>query len=117
MFTAIKDNKIIAISDTDSTFPCLVCDAIASDPEHTTSDYAEVNGEFVLKTDAKAIRKIKDEQIAELKQKLADTDYIDNKLVDAMVRDDGSLEVLKQKYSKIIADRQVWRTTIDELEE
>lgn len=61
MFTAIKDNKIIAISDTDSTFPCLVCDAIASDPEHSTSDYVEVDGEFVAKDDAKAITKMKED--------------------------------------------------------
>lgn len=61
MYKALKDNKIIAISDTDAEFPCLVCDAIASDPEHTTSDYVEVGGEYVLVTDAKAIEKKKDD--------------------------------------------------------
>lgn len=59
MFKALKDNKITAISDTDSTFPCFNCDAIASDPEHTTSDYVEVNGEYVLVTDDKAIERRK----------------------------------------------------------
>ena len=55
MFKAIKDNKIIAISDTDSEFPCLVCYAIANEPDHTTADYVQVNGEFVLTSSAEAI--------------------------------------------------------------
>lgn len=77
MFTAIKDNKIIAISDTDSEFPCLVCDAIANDPEHTTSDYVEVDGEFVLVTDDKAIRKMKEDMRLIRNEYL--TEYVDPK--------------------------------------
>jgi hypothetical protein len=61
MFKAIKDNKIIAISDTDSTFPCLVCDAIANEPEHTTADYVHVDGQFVLTTSDPAIEQRKQE--------------------------------------------------------
>lgn len=59
MFKAIKDNKIIAISDTDSSFSCLVCDTIANEPEHTTADYMQVNGEFVLTSSAEAIEQKK----------------------------------------------------------
>ena len=59
MFKAIKDNKIIAISDTDSKFPCLVWDAIANEPDRTTADYMQVNGEFVLTSSAEAIEQKK----------------------------------------------------------
>ncbi|MFQ6778237.1 MAG: hypothetical protein ACLRFI_02995 [Alphaproteobacteria bacterium] len=51
MFKAIKDNKIIAISDTDSEFFCLVKDSVESDPEHTTADYDQYNGEYLLKSE------------------------------------------------------------------
>ena len=59
MFKAIKDNKIIAISDTDRVFPCLVCDSIANEPDHTTADYVQVNGEYVLASSAEAIEQKK----------------------------------------------------------
>lgn len=59
MFKAIKDNKIIAISDTDSAFPCLVCDSIANEPDHTTADYVQVNGEYVLASSEEAIEQKK----------------------------------------------------------
>lgn len=39
MYKAIKDNKIIAISDTDSEFLCLVKDEVVEDTEHTVDDY------------------------------------------------------------------------------
>ena len=61
MFKAIKDNKIIAISDTDSKFPCLVCDSIANEPDHTTADYMQVNSEYVLTSSAEAIEQKKAE--------------------------------------------------------
>ena len=51
MYKATKDNKIIAISDTDSEFPCLVKDGVESDQEHTTADYDQYNGEYLLKSE------------------------------------------------------------------
>lgn len=57
MFTAIKDNKIIAYNET-GKFPCLVYDRIE---EVEDAEMVEVGGEFVLKTDDKAIAKQKDE--------------------------------------------------------
>lgn len=48
MFKAMKDNKIIAISDTDSEFPCLVKDTVETDETHTTADYDQHNGEYLL---------------------------------------------------------------------
>ena len=51
MFKAMKDNKIIAISDTDSEFPCLVKDNVETDETHTTADYEQYNGEYLLKSE------------------------------------------------------------------
>lgn len=54
MFKAIKDNKIIAISDTDGEFLCLVKDEVVEDTEHTTDDYDQYNGEYLLKSEIPA---------------------------------------------------------------
>lgn len=54
MFKAIKDNKIIAISDTDNEFPCLVKDTVKTDETHTTADYDQYNGEYLLKSEIPA---------------------------------------------------------------
>lgn len=51
MYKAIKDNKIIAISDTDNEFPCLVKDTVETDETHTTKDYDQYNGEYLLKSE------------------------------------------------------------------
>ena len=53
MFKAIKDNKIIAINET-GEFPCLVHDSVEEDTEHSVSDYLQVNGEYLLKSDIPA---------------------------------------------------------------
>ena len=54
MFKAIKDNKIIAISDTDSQFKFLVKDSVETDTEHTCEDYEQYNGEYLLKSEIPA---------------------------------------------------------------
>jgi hypothetical protein len=54
MYKAIKDNKIIAISDTDSEFVCLVKDTVETDETHTTDDYDQYNGEYLLKSEIPA---------------------------------------------------------------
>lgn len=51
MFKAIKDNKIIAISDTDSEFLCLVKDSVETDETHTIADYDQYNSEYLLKSE------------------------------------------------------------------
>lgn len=48
MYKAIKDDKIIAISDTDSEFFCLVKDEVVEDTEHTVADFDQYNGEYLL---------------------------------------------------------------------
>lgn len=59
MYKAIKDNHIIAISDTDAEFMCLVKDEVIEDAEHTVNDYGlyyydERNAEYLLKSDIPA---------------------------------------------------------------
>ena len=54
MYKAIKDDKIIAISDTDNEFFCLVKDEVVEDTEHTTEDYDQYNGEYLLKSEIPA---------------------------------------------------------------
>ena len=47
MYKALKDNKIIAINETNN-FPCLVYDEVVEDTEHQVSDYKHYDGEFTL---------------------------------------------------------------------
>ena len=53
-------------------------------------------------------------EIAELKRYLADTDYIANKLIEAI--DDAELSDLKEKYADILRQRREARARINELE-
>ena len=105
MFTAIKDNKIIAYNNT-GVFHCLVYDEVRKVAD---VELVEVNGEFVAKDDVKAIRKMKDAQIAELKQKLADTDYKAIKYAEG--------EYTDEDYTPVKEMRKEWRRAINELEE
>lgn len=63
------------------------------------------------------------EQIATLKQKLADTDYITAKAVDAMAAADSltsllaALKSIRTEYATVFAQRAEWRKEINELEE
>ena len=112
MFKAIKDEKIIAVCE-DNHFPCLVYDEVIEDTG-LAEDYIHVDGEFVLKTEDKAIRQEKDQRIAELKQYLSDTDYIANKMIEAI--DDTELQDLKEKYADTLKKRREARAEINQLE-
>ena len=63
------------------------------------------------------------EQIATLKQKLTDTDYITAKAVDAMAAADSltallaALKSIRTEYATVFAQRAEWRTEINKLEE
>lgn len=63
------------------------------------------------------------EQIAALKQKLADTDYITAKAVDAMTAADSltallaALKSIRTEYADVFAQRATWRKEINDLEE
>lgn len=57
-------------------------------------------------------------RIAELKAELAKSDYIDNKFLEAIVKNDMILlDTLKVKYKDKLEERQSIRNQIDELEE
>ena len=95
MFVAIKDNKIIAISEKKeikihtedgdtiqeitgaALFPCLVFDEVIEDTEHTVDDYTLYNDEFLPDTDEKVIEQQKIEKSNQVKsirnQYLSDT--------------------------------------------
>ena len=53
MYKALKENKIIAINEKEY-FPCLIYDEVVEDTEHNTEDYAQYEGEFILKEDIPA---------------------------------------------------------------
>lgn len=63
------------------------------------------------------------EQIAALKQKLVETDYIAAKAVDAMTAADSltallaALKSIRTEYADVFAQRAAWRKEINDLEE
>ena len=63
------------------------------------------------------------EQIAALKQKLVETDYIAAKAVDAMAAADSLtslltvLKSIRTEYADVLAQRAAWRKEINDLEE
>jgi hypothetical protein len=69
-------------------------------------------------TDMENKRKIfeKKEKIYALKKKLADTDYVSNKLIEAYALN-KDLSSLVSEYSDILTQRQEWRDEINKLEE
>ena len=74
MYKAIKDNKIIAISDTDSEFKFMIKDGVETDSEHTSADYVMVGSEYVLNDDERAIE-VKKERVRLIRNSyLSDTD-------------------------------------------
>lgn len=95
MYKAIKDNKIIAISDTDSEFFCLVKDEVVEDTEHTVADYKLCDTEYVLITDEKAIEQQKAE-VRKVRNSYLE-EYVDPKQL-VLVWDSMSNED-KQTYS------------------
>lgn len=62
------------------------------------------------------------EQIAALKRKLAETDYITAKAVDAMTSADSltallaALKSIRAEYADVLAQRAAWRKEINQLE-
>lgn len=53
------------------------------------------------------------QRVAELKQKLADSDYAVIKIAEATGEE---TEALREKYAQVIADRKAWREEINQLE-
>jgi len=108
MFKALKDNKIIAINETDN-FPCLVYDEVVEDTEHTCEDYKHYDGEFTLHN----IEKDNEEQrqaranayavevdpITAHIQRLKDQDPIpEGEIAELIAERDAKVEEIKQRY-------------------
>lgn len=56
-------------------------------------------------------------RVAELKRLLVESDYVVTKISEAIVNEDQDLvKSLKEKYAKVLADRQAWRDEINSYE-
>lgn len=112
MYKAIKDGKIIAISDTDSDFFCILKDNIKTDEEHKACDYKEYNGEYLLKSE------IPSPSYEEQVEKRA---YAYACMVDpitahiARLRDMENTEDIVEKINSLITERDIKVQEIKEL--
>ena len=106
MYKAIKDNKIIAINDSDE-FPCLVYDSVEEDAEHQGSDYVHCNDQFVLTTSNPAIEQYKEQVRAVRNRYLEQTDKF--LLVDYPITDEER-ELYKQyrEYLRTYPECRDW---------
>ena len=95
MFKAIKDNKIIAINDSEIKGG-LQYDEMIEDTEHSVSDYMQVNGEFVQISSDEAIKQRKVERIAELQNYLTATDWYAVRFAETGVEIPDEIKVERQ---------------------
>ena len=98
MYKALKENKIIAISDTDSEFKFMVKDGVVEDTDHTCADYEQVNGEYLLKADVPV--DYQNEQIRLQRQARyeKESDPIRLDYDEALARGEETAEQLKQDW-------------------
>ena len=110
MYKALKENKIIAINEKEY-FPCLIYDEIVEDTEHNIEDYAQYDGEFLLKEDIPAptdeeIRSLRAEAyLAEIDpitahiQRLRDENPVPEDEISALIEERAlKVEEIKQRY-------------------
>lgn len=100
MFKAIKESKIIAVNET-GVFPCLVCDTVEEDPEHTLDDYEQYNCEYLLKQDVPV------PSVEEQKQKRAAA-YVEevDPITAHIQRERDETELDEDKIAALIAERK-----------
>ena len=111
MYKAIKDNKIIAISDTDREFLCLVKDTVETDEMHTVDDYGQYNGEYLLKSEIPApTHDEQSEKRAEAYRNEVDpiTSHIQR------LRDEEKTPEIEAEINQLIAERAEVVTSIKE---
>lgn len=98
MYKALKDGKIIAISETDSEFLLMDKDGVEGDPNHTCEDYEQVDGEYLLKKDVPI--DYQNEQIRQQRQQRyeAESDPIRLDYDEALAREQDNAEQLKQDW-------------------
>lgn len=98
MYKALKEGKIIAISETDSEFKFLVKDGVEGDPNHTCEDYEQYNGEYILKQDVPV-----DYQNEQIRQQRKDRYEVESDPLrldydEALARGEDTAEQLKQDW-------------------
>lgn len=98
MYKAIKDEKIIAISDTYTEFPFMVKDSVVEDKEHNVDDYDQYNGEYILKEDYPV--DVRNEEIRQQRQARyeKESDPIRLDYDEALARGEDTAETLKQEW-------------------
>lgn len=84
--------------------------------------WAVINGKLAIVDDLNAQNSeaykqmMKENQLAELKQYLADTDYVITKLNEAKLEDEEEFNSLKLQYANVLEKRKETRAKINELE-
>lgn len=102
MYKAIKDEKIIAISDTDNEFKFMVKDAVETDTEHVADDYEQYKGEYLLKSEIPAPSKEEQsEKRAEAYR--VEVDPITSHI--SRLRDAEQTEEIAAEIAELIAER------------
>lgn len=103
MYKAMKDNRIIGISDTDSEFFCAVKDEVVEDTEHTTADYEmyfydKCKSEYLLKTEIPI--EARNEQIRAERQAryIVESDPLRLDYDEALARGQDNAEELKEQW-------------------
>jgi len=98
MYKAKNGEKIIAISDTDSEFKCLVKTGVELDETHTCEDYEQYNGEYILKQEVPV--EYQNEQIRAARQVRyeSESDPLRLDYDEALAREQDNAEQLKQDW-------------------
>lgn len=98
MYKALKDGKIIAISETDSEFKFMIKSCVESDPNHTCEDYEQYNGEYILKQDIPV--EYQNEQICQQRQQRyeSESDPLRLDYDEALARGEETAEALKEQW-------------------
>ena len=99
MFKAIKENKIIAISD-EAIVGGIVFDEMIEDTDHTVDDYEQYNGEYLLKEDIPA------PTLEEQKEKRAQAYLVEVDPITAYIqRERDEAEPDEEKIAELIQER------------
>ena len=104
MYKAIKDEKIIAISEEDSEFFCLDKDEVVEDTEHTVDDYTQYNGEYILNEDVPAPTK-EEQSKKRAAAYLVEVDPITSHI--QRLRDLEQTPEIEAEIAELIAERDV----------
>lgn len=104
MYKALKDNKIIAISETDTEFLCLDKDKVMKDTLHSCEDYGQYDGEYLLLEDIPA--PTHEEQSAKREEAYRlDVDPITCHI--NRLRDEEPTQETVERIAELIADRDM----------